>query len=271
MSPELPLLVAATEAGLGVSRRGARAASDARVGAARRPLQSHTGAVGICLRHRWSVVVVMLALGIGSVVRNNGSGSGVGLAALCLLAILVTLRMRVVADDAGLKVVNLGWPKRFRWEEISGFGIRSWVAECVQRQPGSPTQGRQESPSLGALDEHQRRLLPLGRREDPRRTAASIGRSERRNDRRGRCPRAGGGTSRRRARRLRSFWISPATIGFPLRRCGAGWTRSRLVADSTATLWSLSLNKKSLAVDEAPLTPRASGARSRARRGRALT
>jgi hypothetical protein len=88
-----------------------------------------TGRVIIRLRNRWLAALSPFAAGV--LLLWRGDAFLIGLAVVSLLGSVVALRMRVVADRSGLKVVNLAWPRRVRWEEIRGFSIRGfgwWAA-----------------------------------------------------------------------------------------------------------------------------------------------
>jgi len=76
------------------------------------------------LRHRWYLIVSMLALGAWLVVRDDASGGALVIAAVMLLGAVAAFRIRIVADTVGLTVVNLGWPRRIRWTEVSGLRVQ---------------------------------------------------------------------------------------------------------------------------------------------------
>lgn len=78
-------------------------------------------------RSRWLILVAGALMGGGYALRHHGHGAGAYWpAAVLAVAVLAAFRMRVAADDSGLTIVNLAWPRRIRWQEIEGFGMGSW-------------------------------------------------------------------------------------------------------------------------------------------------
>jgi hypothetical protein len=88
--------------------------------------------VVVYARTRWSGTVGSLGLGVYWLVHCHLRGKGVFVAALAVFAVVALQRMRLSADASGVTVVNLLWPRRIPWSEISDFRLgRAALSTCL--------------------------------------------------------------------------------------------------------------------------------------------
>jgi hypothetical protein len=88
--------------------------------------------VVVYAKTRWTVTFVFSVLASFALVHGRFGSSGALLAALALVPIVVVHRMRLVADDRGVNVINLLGRQRIPWAEIGDFRMgRVALSTCL--------------------------------------------------------------------------------------------------------------------------------------------
>jgi hypothetical protein len=121
---------------------------------------------------RWSVTLACAGLGAAALARYHLTGLGLGLASVALLVAVAVQRMRLVADESGVTVVNLFAGHHIAWADVSDFRrsrialgacldvckndgtrVHSWVVSAIGRGPYS------QANVFEALSDFNRRLV----------------------------------------------------------------------------------------------------------------
>lgn len=135
------------------------------------------------MHKRWVAVLTLGGVAAFMLIAYRGA-VGVVLAGILLVAIVIAVRMRLVADDSGITIVNYGFPHRIPWSEIEGFRM-GWSHRSnsldVRLAHGEGARARVVTTSGGAaysqgeadaLVTELRRRLAAAHGEDPERADA---------------------------------------------------------------------------------------------------